>query len=385
MVAEYEPTASLWVQWDEGSYMGSPPIDEALMELIGKLTPHHKVTILLGSEFSQQDITQRLATAGILLSKVEFMNAWAMGAITDTAPIWLEVTPGGSLAMVDFAWSNYGIRKPGHPKALKTDVFDVQMAQRLAIPVRGNSKLVIEGGALDHNGKGTILFSEQWMSQRNPDWSKAAVAQELSKHMGVTHILWLQKGPVEDDFQQKFPGNIYPFGTGGHVDEFCRFANDSTLLLAAVDEAERAKGPLYEENYQRMEANARALEGAVDQDGRPLKVLRVPSPELIVKEIPYEEVHPGDLAWFPGLEEGESLNLLLATSYLNFILTDKIVVYPQYGEALKTNSARQKDREVKRIFEQVFPDKELIPFNPIAFNYQGGGLHGYSYNQPEKP
>ena len=96
------------------------------------------------------------------------------------------------------------------------------------------------------------------------------------------------------------------------------------------------------------------------------------------------EVNPWDAAWFPGYEAKDSINLALASSYLNFILTDKLVVAAKYWKPGRPESTLKKDEEVLMLFKQLFPEKEVVQLNPEAFNHQGGGFHCYSYNEPFK-
>jgi agmatine deiminase len=381
LLAEWEHTEYVWVQWDKGSYMTGEPIEETLAQLVSTIVPHHEMRILVEDDDLKSNVDSLLTSHGIDTSRIDFVKATAFAAITDPSPVFLRME-SGKLATVDFRWNNYGVREVGHPKTIDTDTFDLEMANKIDLQVIDASQLVWEGGAMDHNGKGTILFSEQWMFQRNPNWTKPQIEEELSRTLGIKKVIWLNKGTPEDDFKRILPGEVYPFGTGGHVDEFCRFVNDSTVLLAMPDLKESKKGPIELETYQRMEENYSILKQSVDQDGQLLNIIKVPVPDLIIKKIPSSEINPWDAAWFPGYKEKDSINLVLASSYLNFLLTDKLVIIAKYWKEGRPESTKKKDEAVLELFLRLFPEKTVIPLNPEAFNHSGGGFHCYSYNEP---
>ena len=381
LYAEWEPTEYIWMQWDKDSYMNSEPIEQSLTELLKVITLYHKVKILVEDKDLRNNANDLILANDIILEKVEFLNSVGRGAITDPSPVFLKC-PDNKFGTVNFRWNNYGVRKVGHPKTIDTDTFDVEIAKKLNLDIISESELVWEGGAMDHNGKGTIIFSEQWMFQRNPDWTKEQIERELSSKLGIKKVIWLKNGPVEDDFKRILPGEVYPYGTGGHVDEFCRFANDSTILISYLTKQDRLKGPIEEETYFRMEENLSILTNETDQDGKPFKLIKIPSPDLIIKKIPSSEIKPWDSAWFPGYEQKDSINFVLPTSYLNFLLTDKIVILAKYWKQGRPESIKQKDDYVKMQFEEIFSDKSVIQLNPESFNHRGGGFHCYTYNEP---
>jgi len=181
-------------------------------------------------------------------------------------------------------------------------------------------------------------------------------------------------------------------GTGGHTDEFVRFANASTILLAWVDEAERELNPVSQINYQRMNENLKILEAAKDQDGKPFTIIKVPLPDLIVKKVTAKEncdpaiedslyVKP---SYFPMTEapaDGDSLLRVPAASYLNYLVTNGIVLLPTYTTA---GSSLEKENNVRRIFQEQFPGREIVFIDAMPLNWQGGGIHCSTQQQPRK-
>jgi agmatine deiminase len=144
-----------------------------------------------------------------------------------------------------------------------------------------------EGGATEVNGKGTLILNEATVFQRNPGLAKEEIESEFKRVLGVTNIIWMKKGLADDPlhFFRRIAGKYVGGGTGGHTDEFVRFANATTILLAWIDESEKDMNPINQMNYERMNENLKILEEARDQDGHPFKVVKVPLPDLIVKKI----------------------------------------------------------------------------------------------------
>ncbi|MCB0853853.1 MAG: agmatine deiminase family protein, partial [Bacteroidetes bacterium] len=255
----------------------------------------------------------------------------------------------------------------------------------------------MEGGSIEVNGKGTLILCEAVTLQRNPKLSKTYIESEFRRVLGVSHIIWLKQGLAEDPlhFNQIYD-KYYGWGTFGHTDEFVRFVNDSTLLLAWVDEAERNKHPINEMNYYRMKENLRILEQSRDQDGKRFKVIKVPLPDPIYLntvigrsrennisgELPQWKVAQN---WLPEkglMNPGDSINWVAASSYLNYLVTNGAVLLPTYQ---KSGSSGEKEAKVRDIFSRVFPDRKLIFLDVLNLNYHGGGIHCITQQEPASP
>lgn len=185
-------------------------------------------------------------------------------------------------------------------------------------------------------------------------------------------------------------GKYMTFGTGGHTDEFVRFADASTILLAWVEESERAEHPFNEINYQRMSENLRMLQAATDQDGKPFRIIKVPLPGPIEKKIvvkhkleatDFENVTPGWFAQKNAPKVGDTLVRISASIYLNYLVSNGIVVLPTY---VKEGSSVEKEEQVKRIFNEVFPGRKLAWISCMPVNWEGGGLHCSTQQQPKR-
>jgi agmatine deiminase len=182
--------------------------------------------------------------------------------------------------------------------------------------------------------------------------------------------------------------NIFGFGVGGHIDEFARFANRNTILLAFPDEDEAATDPIKLINLERMKANYSILQASKNEDGNAFDIVKVPIPEMTPEAIVIDTTKNQGLQVFvirkenPQLHHGDTVYFLPAVSYLNFIVLNNIVIIPQYWKPGASENCRKKDEEVKVLFTKLYPDKEIIQLSPLGLNYGGGGFHCWTQQVP---
>jgi agmatine deiminase len=250
-----------------------------------------------------------------------------------------------------------------------------------------------EGGAIEVNGKGTLILCEATVFQRNPEMTKEYIESEFKKVLGVSKIIWMKKGLADDpkSFFRRIVGNYVGGGTGGHTDEFVRFASANTILLAWVDEAEKNLNPINKMNYDRMSENLKILEKATDQDGKPFKIIKVPLPDLILKKIvarkkigEKEKTFDVEVNSFIPSEKpkvGDTLLRVPAASYMNYLVTNGLVLLPTYTAL---GSSKEKEEQVKAIFKQQFPDRKIVFLDMMPQNWSGGGLHCSTQQQPTR-
>lgn len=222
---------------------------------------------------------------------------------------------------------------------------------------RLSTTVIHEGGAIEVNGKGTLILCEATVLQRNPGWSKEKLEAEFKRVLGVRHIIWLKQGLADDPhfFYRRITGNYVGGGTGGHTDEFVRFANANTILLSWVDEAEKDLNPINRMNYERMSDNYQVLAAAKDQDGKSFTIIKVPLPDLkaeqvvaLAKEsdqptldVPVDRFIPAERP-----KVGDTLLRVPAASYLNYLVTNGLVLLPTY---LKHGTSAAKEAAVRKI------------------------------------
>ena len=231
---------------------------------------------------------------------------------------------------------------------------------------------------------------------RNPDMTKEAMELEYNRLLGVKKIIWLKQGLVEDN--HTFLGPITTsegtkaytvVTTNGHIDEFARFVNDSTILMAKVDSLE-FDNPIALENHKRIEVNYQILSEATDQEGKPFTIVRMLLPGTI-----FSTMSPGDYVYeyiktldykdrstFPN---GDTVKVMAALSYLNFIITNKVVIGQRCWREGMPDYLKLKDEKATQILKSVFPDRRVIMIDALAVNLGGGGIHCISMHQPTFP
>jgi agmatine deiminase len=407
MPAEWEPHEAIWLGWESDSTSGFYP---AIGEIITTLKPKVTVKIAFDNDsLKQSGIATLLGlgvdTAGIKMYVMPGDRYW----IRDHGAAFL-VNGKGELGVADFGWDIYG-----YPAFLELqyegnkDSVDAEWSQTLENRLKTGSvdslmavaegavilktDVVHEGGAIEVNGKGTLILCEATVFQRNPKLDRETIESEFKRVLGVSNIIWMKHGLADDPhwFLRRIVDDYIGGGTGGHTDEFVRFANPNTILLAWVDEAEKDLNPINQMNYERMNENYQILSNAKDQDGKPFEIIKVPLPDLtpvqiVVRQDLKENEFTLDVMpdWFVPSEApqvGDTLQRVPAASYMNYLVTNGLVLLPSYTAA---GTSREKEEEVRKIFEQQFPGREVVFFDVLMQNWDGGGIHCSTQQQPRR-
>jgi agmatine deiminase len=247
------------------------------------------------------------------------------------------------------------------------------------------SSLISEGGNREFNGRGTMMALEVTELGRNPGKTRDEIEGELLRVLGQKKMIWLKKSIADEEKTTRGPivNDTYSATiTGGHIDEVARFVSPSTVLLAQVTPEERDADPIMKISYERMEENYRILSNATDQDGKPLKIIRMPVANPIAAQ--YTPVDENDYAllYFKGAKVGKSIKYLLAASYLNFLVTNGVVLGAKYWHEGRSEATKRKDEQAKLILQDIFPDRAIILIDAEAFNHGGGGIHCNTQQQP---
>jgi len=351
--AEFESCESTGFVWSEDYY-------EIVPKLIGIISKKDKVTLFVGNiKKDTIHIRNVLDNYGSLPQNVRFVimdmpldNIW----IRDYGPAFL-VNRSGEKKMVQFTyfWTD--------PEFIKN------YSTITGIPVIV-SAFQSTGGSREVNGKGTMILCEAHEMEVNQNRSKNEIEQEMFSKLGQKKIIWLKKGIPQDDNFRSGPiyDQIYPKGVNGHVDEFCRFANANTIFISSVSEVEANRHPILAEAKQRMDENLEILNHSTDQDGNKFKVIEVPFAPLIISD---RRSGP----------EGKLVTLV--TSYMNFIITDSLIILPSYvSDTSEDKVLINKEQKVLDIFKQTFPERQIIKVRADTLNYYSGGFHCISIHEP---
>lgn len=347
--ADFEEQESTLVTWNKKHR-------NVLVPVITTIARKDHVTIFYNEKkHNPKVIEMDLLQARANISNITFEpfqlekdNIW----IRDYGPSFLQ-DEDGSTVIVGFQYPHIAMKDYGE--------FNNQYSQKINMPFF-KSDIFGAGGGREINGQGTIILVESYEKEINPGLSKEEITAEYKKKFNQEKIIWLKRGIPQDDFFGHGPlfENIYGFGVSGHVDEFCRFADENTILLAEVDEGDLERDSFYYLVQERLEENYRILSEATDQDGNPFNIIRVPQAPILFAT---GELDSMEIVYTP------------VTSYLNFIITNKLVIIPAYYQDGDPDYVREKDEQALAVFRKAFPTREVYTVDPTDLNYDGGGLH----------
>lgn len=282
-----------------------------------------------------EGLRARLLAAGVAadrLTVVEVPNddVWAR----DHGPI--TVVRDGRLVHLDFIFNGWG----GKFSAERDNALTRALAARgvLTAPVE-SLDFVLEGGALEVDGEGTLLTTERCLlaKTRNPSLGKAQIEDVLKQQLGLTRVLWLKHGDLIGD------------DTDGHIDTIARYCDATTIAYQACEDASDA-------HYEDLSAMARELEALRDHRGQPYRLVPLPLPAPIFDA-----------------DTGQRL----PAGYANFLILNGAVLVPVYGDAL--------DEEALSRLRPCFPGREVIGIDCKALIQQYGGLHCVTMQFPLAP
>ena len=258
---------------------------------------------------------------------------------SDTVPC--DLTPDKCrLAMHDFHFNSWGAKY----EAVRPhdDVVPQHLAQKLGLPLWVHD-FVLEGGSIDLNGKGTLLTTQQCLfnANRNPWATPEQIKQILSDTLGIDHIIYLPGGIAGDD-------------TDGHIDDVARFVSPDCVAIVVAPEGH--------EDYITTQRNLEALKQAKDQDGNPLHIVGLPTPEPIIYDFP---------EW-PSVESPGPAPV--PASYANFLIANDAVFVPVFDQ--------ETDDVACGVLEKVLPGRSIVPVRAEHLVVGLGALHCLSMQQP---
>ncbi len=394
--AEFEAQEALWLIWNPYDHKKGASNASVVQQLVDLVKEHQKVVLAVADSTVYKDAVSHLLPSirehpNVVFAFVPSVQFWTR----DMGPSFVNLKDG-TLAVADFNFNSWGYATVDDADNQIEEAFDRLAAKQLGLPIV-RSKMISEGGNREVNGKGVLVTVETVEQGRNPSLSKPEMEAEFQRMLGVKKTIWLKEGLKEDE--HTFLGPIKTndgfdaytvVTTNGHVDEFARFINDSTLLLAEVDSIQLQSGdPIALENHRRLEENFNILKRATDVDGKPFTIVRFPMPDPI-----YASMEPGDEVYdyietldynkgtapFP---KGKKVQVIAAASYLNFIITNKLVIGQKYADDTETGRAVALDSIAKSILQQMFPERAVHMVDALAVNLGGGGVHCISIHQPK--
>ena len=381
---EWEAHDAIWMGWAE------PADHQAVqLEMISALAQHVHVRLMVRPGVHRAQASAALRDAGISPEAVSLVehdlyNAW----IRDTGPRFL--TSGDALAVADPGWNAYG-----YPAELRTGTsrdpmalarIDNDLARRMELPLVSTT-VVAEGGGIDVGSDALLAYRETAL-QRNPGVSLDTIEREYLRVYGKRIMHWLSRSPLSD---RVFSGpkyrNYFGWGANGHIDEFVRFVNDRTIVVARIDEVDARADPLAAVDQEILEENFEELMALTDASGKTYRIVTLPVPGLqhYLWTGPLGETEKAQDAmgaWYRSFDVGDEINWVPAISYLNFVISNGVVLVPAYWHEGLPQREREKDRQARDTLAGLFPGRRIVQINPLALNRSGGGMHCMTQQQP---
>jgi agmatine deiminase len=338
MPAEWERHEGTWLGWPHelSDWPGKfAPIPWAFAEMVRLLAEKERVFLLVENTAVEKRARTILKKAGAKLEAVEFFRVPTdRGWMRDSGPICVK-NPKGEVCYNNFlfnGWAKYDNHKKD---ALAVKKVNERRKRRLIFPEHKGRRVVLEGGSIDVNGKGTLLTTEECLQskiqERNPGFTKDDYAQVFRKYLGVTNVLWLGNGIAGDD-------------THGHVDDLTRFVSETTVVTVVEEDRD-------ETNYVPLRENLERLRKMKDQDGRALQVETLPMPK-------------------PVSFDGQRL----PASYANFYIANGLVMVPTFNDS--------NDRVALSTLPKLFPNREVVGIHCRDLVLGLGTLHCMTQQEP---
>ena len=341
MPAEWEKHRATWIGWcsNKNDFPGKiTPIHWVYGEITRKLIEGGEtVAILVQDEKHQAKASSVLTKVGANFDKIEFHQIpHNRGWMRDSGPMFVKNDETGEVAVIKFkfnAWAKYDDWRLDNQVAIKyaksnnRKVFEAEYKGK---------EVVLEWGAIDFNGAGTLLTTEECLLDyetqcRNPHLSCEDYEEVFRQNIGATNTMWLNKGIVGDD-------------THGHIDDFCRFTDKKTIVLA---EEKNANDP----NHRILEENRERLEGFRLEDGSKINLVRLPMPSPLI---------------FDGQR--------LPASYANFYIANESVLVPTFND--------ENDRIALGILAELFPTRKIVGIHAVDLVWGLGTLHCLTQQEP---
>ena len=376
--------------------------DSVVIEMVKYLSKEMKVYCIVITDSVSKLLENDFKKNGIDLTKIQFITLYKdILTFSCRDPLFFVKDKFGKLNIMNFRWTDYGLRSEPWFKPEWTARFEKEFDfyknkfQKTFGYKTVSSNMVLEGGAIEVNSNGILLQVESVNMHRNPDLKKLKQEAELKKYLGIKKIIWLKEGAADDPQgpDKLITMNYFGIGTNGHVDEFCRFVNDSTIFLSFPDSIEAQSDPVKKITLERMKINYDILKNATDLRDKPFNIIKVPVPDVEYKKFVLDTIQNSskfiskskyilndyaDLFYY-----GDTLNFVPATGYLNYLVTNNLILLPSYWKSGMPNTVKEKDRKVKALFEHYFPKRKIVQINPLGLNFNGGGMHCWSQQIPQ--
>jgi agmatine deiminase len=346
--AEWERQSGTWFSWPRPEGISFPGRYHTILGQLGQII--REVTIRQDAHINVPNENWRiiamdvLKQSGVDLTCVHFHfiktnESWCR----DHGPAFLvkrkardrqkadQVRESKALAIVDWGFNAWGGK---YPPFDDDDRVPTEIARALKIRTVFHPGIIMEGGAVDFNGSGTILTTTDCLlnKNRNPHLSKSEIENVLKQYYGQTHVCWLTGGIAGDD-------------TDGHVDNLARFIDPRTIVMGIESDSS-------DRNHRVLQRVRKQLDKITDQDGHAFRVVETPMPK-------------------PVIIEGQRC----PATYVNFLFVNDALLVPTFGD-------RETDRSTLAILKENLPNHEIVGIDCSNLIWGLGAIHCLTQQMP---
>jgi agmatine deiminase len=342
MPAEWETHAATWLAWPHNPTDWPDKLDTirwVYTEIVRRIAPGEVIRMVVNSRSQEKQARRYLERAGADGTRVEFIvHPTNRGWTRDSGPIFVRRASGRKLetAIVHFhfnAWAKY----PDWRKDRRLPETAAKRLGRRLFDARWNGRpIILEGGGIDVNGRGTLVttsecYLDRNVQVRNPGLGQDEFESAFREYLGATNVFWLAGGVTGDD-------------THGHVDDICRFVNRRTVVLIREDNPRDI-------NYRPLAENWERIQDLRLEDGSKPDMIALPMPA-------------------PLTFDGERL----PASYANFYISNAAVLVPTFNDP--------HDRVALGILGELFPDRPVAGIHAVDLVLGFGTLHCLTQQEP---
>lgn len=330
MPAEWEPHEATWLSWpkDPLTFPGDvlKKAERIYVDMIHALTPGEKVHLLVDDREAESRVLDMVSEGGpvrnLAIHQIPTVDVW----MRDYGPIFVR---NNKLKITKWRFNAWGGK---YEELMKDDSVAEEIIPLLKMEVE-RPGIILEGGSIEVNGKGTLLTTEQCLLNRNRNkgMGREQIERKLHDHLGASNVVWLKEGIEGDD-------------TDGHIDDIARFVDERTVLCAV-------EGNKEDPNHAILEKNFEDLKRARDQDGEHFEIIALPMPGPV-----------------------HSPERRLPASYANFYIGNAAVLLPVFNHP--------NDAKAISILEERFPKRKVVPIYCEPLVWGNGAIHCVTQQQP---
>ena len=340
MPAEWENQESVWIAWPYNKYDWPGLykfIPKVVLEIINKISKYQTVNLITHKKIKNvKKLIQSSKIKNINFHKIKTDRIW----LRDSGPIFLINKKSRKKLILDFkfnGWSKYS--NFVNDDKITNKISKITKLKKIKPIIKKNGnliKVIMEGGAFDVNGTGSIILTEECLlskiQERNKNFKKEDYEKLFNKYLNIKNFIWLKKGIIGDD-------------THGHVDDISRFVSKNTIMTA-IESNKKDK------NYKNLNENLKILKKSKNENGGKFRIIKVPMPSPIYIE-----------------------KTRVPASYMNFYICNKKVLLPIFSV--------KEDIVAIKIFKKFFKNRKVETVDCSKLIWGFGAIHCMTQQEPK--